>query len=88
MIDKETFDYLQNIYAPVISNIINSNVRFYRTNQTIKWQFGFDERVAIFAACDRKTNILTVNIASVDFSFKRKEPLHIEYFLLHEIRHI
>ena len=34
------------------------------------------------------TNIVTVNIAAVDFSFQQNEPLHIEYFLLHEIRHI
>ena len=88
MLDKETFEYLQKRYSPIISNIINSNIKFYRTNQTIRWQFGFDERVAIFACCDRKTNIVTVNIAAVDFSFQQNEPLNIEYFLLHEIRHI
>lgn len=44
--------------------------------------------IAIFACCDKKTNIVTVNIAAVDFSFQQNEPLHIEYFLLHEIRHI
>ena len=88
MLDNVTFETLQKRYSPIISNIINSNIKFYRTNQTIRWQFGFDERVAIFACCDRKTNIITVNIAAVDFSFQRKEPLHIEYFLLHEIRHI
>lgn len=86
--DKVIFENLQKCYSPIISNIINSNIKFYRTNQTIRWQFGFDERVAIFACCDRKTNTVTVNIAAVDFSFQRKEPLHIEYFLLHEIRHI
>lgn len=46
MLDKETFECLQKIYSPVISSIINSNKRFYRTNQTIKWQFGYDEKVA------------------------------------------
>ena len=79
---------MQSKYSPFISGIINSNVKFYRTNRTIQWRFGYDERVAIFAWCDRKTNIITVNIAAVDFSFQQNEPLHIEYFLLHEIRHI
>lgn len=88
LIEKELFEYLQQNYAPVIKTIIDSNVRFYRTNQTIQWRFGYNERVAIFAWCDRKTNIITVNIAAVDFSFQQNEPLHIEYFLLHEIRHI
>lgn len=88
MIEKELFELLQQQYSPIISDIINSDVRFYRTNQTIRWKFGYDERVAIFAYCDRKTNIVTVNIAAVDFSFRQNEPLHIEYFLLHKIRHI
>lgn len=88
MIEKQLFEYLQYQYSPIISDIINSNVGFYRTNQTIKWRFAYDERVAIFAWCDKKTNIITVNIAAVDFSFQKNEPLHIEYFLLHEIRHI
>lgn len=88
MIEKELFELLQQQYSPIISDIINSDVEFYRTNQTIRWKFGYDERVAIFAWCNRKTNIVTVNIAAVDFALQQNEPLDIEYFLLHEIRHI
>ncbi len=88
VIEKELFERLQQQYSPIISNIINSDVRFYRTNQTIRWGFGYNERVAIFAWCNRKTNIVTVNIAAVDFALQQNEPLDIEYFLLHEIRHI
>lgn len=88
MIEKQLFDYLKRIYSPIISKIIKDNVGFYRTSQTIQWKFGYDERVAIFAWCDKITNIVTVNIAAVDFSFQQEEPLNIEYFLLHEIRHI
>ena len=86
--NAELFDFLQKRYSPVIRCMIEANGKFYRTNQTIQWQFGYKERVAIFAWCDRKTNVLTINIASVDFAFQRNEPLQIEYFLLHEIRHI
>lgn len=88
IMDKETFEMLQSLYSPVISRIIDSNQRFYRTNQTIKWKFGFDDRLAIFAWCNRKTNIVIINIAAVEYSFQINEPLNIEYFLLHEIRHI
>ena len=88
MIEKELFERLQQQYSPIISDIMNSNVRFYRTNQTIRWGFGYNERVAIFAWCNRKTNIVTVNIAAVDSALQQNEPLDIEYFLLHEIRHI
>lgn len=80
MLDKETFENLQRYYSPLISRIIDSNVRFYQANQPIRWQFGYDERVAIFASCNRNTNIVTVNIAAVDFSFQQNEPLNIEYF--------
>ena len=75
-------------YAPVIIRLIDENKKFYHFNEIIHWQFGFDERVAIFASCNKKNNFLTINIASVDFAFKKREPLMIEYFLLHEIRHI
>lgn len=88
MMNNELLSLLCKMYSPYISKVINSNVKFYRTNQTIKWKFGYDERVSIFAWCNKKTNIITVNIAAVDFSFQKNEPLHIEYFLLHEIRHI
>lgn len=86
--DKQLFKELGIRYAPLITSIINDNVRFFRFRETIKWQFGFDEHIAIFACCDRKTKILTINIAAVDYALRINEPLHIEYFLLHEIRHI
>ena len=86
--DKQLFEELRIRYAPIITSIINDNVKYFRFRETIKWQFGFDERVAIVACCNRKTNILTINIGAVDFALRINEPLQIEYFLLHEIRHI
>ena len=88
MIDKQTFDMMQKCYSPIISRIIDSNQKYYRSNQTIKWRFSFDDKIAVFAWCNRTTNIITINIASVDHALRVKEPLNIEYFLLHEIRHI
>ena len=80
--NQELFDLMQQMYSPLIRDIINSNVRFYRTNQTIKWQFGYDDRVSIFACCNRQTNILTVNIKAVDSAYRENEPLQIEYLTL------
>lgn len=88
MMNKEFLSLLYKRYSPYINNVINSNIKFYRTNKTIKWRFGYNERVELFAWCDKKTNTITVNIKAVDFSFRQNEPLNIEYFLLHEIRHI
>ena len=86
--DKFLFNKLCNKYSPIITKLINENIKFYRFHETIRWQFGFDERVAIVASCNKTNNILTINVASVEFAFQRNEPLTIEYFLLHEIRHI
>lgn len=86
--DKPLFDLLCKKYSSVISDIINSNVRFYRTNCTIRWQFGYDERQEIFASCNRNTNVITVNILAVDLSYNAGSLYEVEYFLLHEIRHI
>lgn len=88
MISRELFESLCGEYSALINDIINSNVKFYRTGQTIKWKFGYDDEDAIFGACDKHTGEITVNIASVDHLLQINEPLTIEYFLLHEIRHI
>lgn len=85
--DYNLFNKLQSHYAPVINNIIASNVKFYRFKKTIRWQFCYDERVAIVGSYNNKCDILSINLCSVAFSFERNEPLQIEYYLLHEIRH-
>ena len=75
-------------YAPVINQIINEDVRFCNLKEKVEWKFGFNERLAIFAWCDKNRNLLTINIASVNYAFEIGEPLQVEYFLLHELRHI
>ena len=86
--DKVTFTELQNKYSMAVSQFINQNINFYQIDFAIRWQFGFDEKIAIIASYDRKEKIIKVNIASVDYAFKINQELMIEYFLLHEIRHI
>lgn len=86
--DNEVFLALQRHYSPLISNLIASNVRFYRFNKKIRWQFTYDEKVAVFACYSNSSDLLSINICSVAFAFEQNEPLQIEYFLLHEIRHI
>ena len=54
MMNNELLSLLCKMHSPYISKVINSNVKFYRTNQTIKWKFGYDERVSIFAWCNKK----------------------------------
>lgn len=86
--DNRTFQELQRCYEPVITNIIASNIKFYRFDKTINWQFCYNEQGAIFASYDNKRDVLSINICSVALSFERNEPMNIEYFILHEIRHV
>ncbi len=87
MIDKNEFELLSKSYAPIVSNIINSNVKFYRFKETIKWCFGYDEDEAIMASCDRKDGHITINLNSFIRAYLNNDLLTVEYYLLHEIRH-
>ena len=86
--EVEDFSLLSKSYAPIIEKMISDNFRFYGFQQTIKWGFVYDKDVSIFGAHDRKTNILKINLLSVMASYLRKDFHTIEYFLMHEIRHI
>lgn len=85
--DKKIFQDLQNYYSPLITKIISGNIKFYRFNKKIRWRFFDDERVAIFASYSHINDILNINLCSVVFAIEKNEPLQIEYFILHEIRH-
>ena len=60
--DEAIFQKMAKRYAPLISSIIESDVRFYRFNKTIRWRFCYDERVAIFGSYNEKDDILSINI--------------------------
>ena len=85
--DKIEFVIYSKSFAPMITKIINDNVRFYRFNETIKWRFGYDEDIRIMAGCNRNSNLITINLKSIMEAYYAKDNLTIEYFLLHEIRH-
>ena len=74
-------------YRPIIQSIIDSNVKFYGFENKIEWEFFENENIAFvgIAKADLK---LYININSVIYAYKIGEPLQIEYFILHEIRHI
>ena len=86
--EKETLNKLSEQYSPLIKWLIESNQIYTNIHTPIKWMFGWDENLAITAAVDRKTNILSVNVLFVDDAYKNNRIFEIEYFLLHEMRHI
>lgn len=88
MMKKEEFEMLSKAYAPYVKQIIESNTRFYRSNDTIRWCFGYDENTAIMATYNRTTNVVTINLKSFMQAYFSKDLKTIEYYLLHEIRHV
>ena len=86
--EKEVFKKLSEKYSPLIKWLIESNQIYTSVDKTIKWRFAWDENLAMTAAVDRKTNVLSVNALFVDDAYKNNRIFEIEYFLLHEMRHI
>ena len=86
--EKEELELLSKAYAPIIDRIIKDNVRFYRFERTIYWRFTYDERDSIMATTNRNNNVISINLKSVMRAYAEKDLKTIEYFLLHEIRHV
>lgn len=86
--NKAEFRSLNSKYSPLIKDMIDKNVPFYRFNKKIIWQFDYDEDYSIIATCSKKTNIISINLKAVVKADDDNNLKEIEYFLLHEIRHI
>ena len=83
----QEFNYYSYVYSPLIKTLIDQNVDFYRSNSIKKWRFDVLVDVSVVASCDRKTNLIRVNLESVIKAVQDNDVKTIEYFLLHEIRH-
>lgn len=87
-LNKEEIAELPKLYESIINKLISNNVEFYRFSETIKWCFGFDDKTSIVAETNRKNNVITINIKAFMRSLFEDNLITIEYFLLHEIRHV
>ena len=86
--NKKNFEVLSDKYRKPIINIIDSDVKYTNIDETIKWTFGWDNDPAITATVNRKTNVLSINVVFVDRSYNDNRLFDLEYFLLHEMRHV
>lgn len=82
----QNFDILKSQYTPTVQRIIDENKKFYNIDGNIEWEFFENEDTAIFAY--HKGLKMYLNIRSVIRSFANEQPKLVEYFIIHEIRHI
>ena len=89
---KDEFEKLYNEYdqilAPIIAKIINDNCKYCKISEKIKWGWNYDQNLSIMATCDRNNNLIQINLFSVIKAYKEKLLIIVEYFVVHEIRHI
>lgn len=85
--DKNELKMRSELYAPIIKNIIEKDVKFFMFKQTVKWAFNYGEESSIIAVVG-KDNIVEINLFSVMSYYMVGDLYTVEYFLLHEIRHV
>lgn len=54
----------------------------------INWHFNYNENISIVESCNRKDCSISINLKAVDLYYSNCQIRIIEYFLLHEIRHL
>lgn len=83
-----TYDNLSKQYSPLIKWLIESNSFYVDIHFKVRWCFGWDNNTAITATVNRETNLMSVNVFFVDEAYKENKIYNVEYYLLHEMRHI
>lgn len=85
---KKVYDEYNPIFAPIISKMIQDNYKYFQILETIKWGFGYDNNLAIMGTCNRNNNEIHLNIFSVKEAYEDNNLKDVEYFIIHEVRHI
>lgn len=85
---KRVYDKYNPIFAPIITKMIQDNYKYFQISETIKWGFGYDNDLAIMGTCDRNNNEIHLNIFSVKKAYEDNNLMDVEYFIIHEARHI
>jgi hypothetical protein len=75
-------------YVGMVSTIIDSNQQFYRSSKKIRWAFKNDNNISVFACYRKKEDIVLINYLAVEDAMENNRLPDIEYFTMHEIRHM
>ena len=85
--DESELKLLSTSYASIIKSLIEQDAKFFMFKEPIKWAFNYGEESAVIAAVG-KDSVVHINLFSVMSHYLAKDLYTVEYFLLHEIRHI
>lgn len=85
--DKNEIELLSTLYGKIVKDLIEKNANYFMFKQTIKWTFNYGKESSIIAAVG-KDNLIHINLFSVVNCYLEGDLYTVEYFLLHEIRHI
>ena len=80
------YDSLKDKYTPIIEKLLAENEKFYQFPGKTEWRFVQNKDRAIIAYCD-KYLVININIVAIEYMEEVKQPLILEYYILHEIRH-
>ena len=75
-------------YAKLIEKMIADNYLFLGIEGKIKYSLFHDPDPSITATTDRKTNVIRVNTSFIQEELASGRPCVIEYFVIHEMRHV
>ena len=87
LMNENKLKILSKSYAPIINSLIEKDAKFFMFKETIKWGFNYGEESEVMAVVGND-NIVHINLFSVMNYYLSRDLYTIEYFLLHEIRHI
>lgn len=86
--DNDKIKEISKEFSPMVRKMIFDNYRFYGFNETIHYGFGYNENPCIMGSCNRITNTIRLNVNSLLVAKKNNDFLDVEYFIIHEIRHM
>lgn len=86
--DGSTLNKLSHKYKDYINHFFIENAKYRNFNETIHWCFCYNEDLSISATTNRKINLILINYKWFIYCYSNKKDYEIEYFLIHETRHI
>ena len=86
--DNDEIKEVSKEFSPLIRKMILDNYKFYGFKDKIEYGFAYDVNAGIMGTCNRKTNTIRLNVNSLLIAKERNDFLNVEYFVIHEIRHM